>query len=110
MDKTIGDEVMQVKRVFLRLLVILLSMSALYLEALAEEVETLDEVSIVGNSELPSVNFNLAWRLPSVQNREEQSLPKDLPGILDSIEPTRLQKQIHFSRFLEVDIPRFQAP
>jgi len=101
---------MWVHRVSSKFVVVVFSLFVLFSEIHAEEVETLDEVSIVGNSELPSVSFNLAWRLPSVEKREESSLPKDLPGILDAIEPVRLQKKIHFSRFLEVDIPRFQAP
>ena len=73
------------------------------------KVETLEEVSIVGNSELPALDFNLSWRLPSVESREDQSLPKNIVDVLGPLEPKRHQQQIHFSRFLEVDTPRYKA-
>ena len=73
------------------------------------KVETLAEVAIIGNSELPSISFDLPWRLPSVQKREEQSPPKEIPGVVMPIEPRRYKQQLHFSRFLEVDAPHFQA-
>jgi len=70
-------------------------------------VETVGEVSIIGNTELPNVTFNLPWRLPSIENREEQSPPKELPGMLAPIEPKRHQQQVYFHRFLELDVSGF---
>ncbi|KZY29521.1 MULTISPECIES: hypothetical protein [unclassified Oleiphilus] len=73
-----------------------------------KRVETLSEVSIIGSSELPNVSFDLPWKLPTIEKRDEASPPKSIPGILDSIEPVRFRQQIHFSRFLEVDSPSFK--
>jgi len=72
-------------------------------------VETLSDVSIIGNSELPSINFNLPWRLPSIEKRGEESPPKDISDVLTPLEPRRNRQRIHFSHFLEVDAPHFQA-
>jgi hypothetical protein len=71
------------------------------------KVETLSEVSIIGNTELPNVNFNMTWKLPSVEKRDDQFPPKEISGVLVPIEPKRYKQQIHFSRFLEVDAPSF---
>jgi len=73
------------------------------------EVETLTEVSIIGNAELPNKTFDLPWRLASVEKREEQSPPKKLTGMLMPLEPRRYRQQINFSRFLQVDTTHFSA-
>jgi len=72
-------------------------------------VESVGEVSIIGNTELPNVTFNLPWRLPSVEKREEQSPPREIPGMLTPIEPKRHRQQVHFSRYLEVEMPQFNT-
>lgn len=72
-------------------------------------VESVGDVSIIGNTELPNVTFNLPWRLPSIEKREEQSPPREIPGMLTPIEPKRHQQQVHFSRYLEVEMPNFNA-
>lgn len=72
-------------------------------------VKTMKEVSIIGNSELPSAEFDLPWRLPSVDKREDESPVKDVPGLIRSIEPYRYKQQIYFTKYLEVDTPRFIA-
>ncbi len=71
------------------------------------KIETVGEVSIIGNTELPNVSFNLPWQLPSVQNREEQSPPTELPGMFSPIEPRRHQQQVFFQRYLELDVSGF---
>lgn len=73
------------------------------------DVQTMKEVSIIGNTELPSTNFDLPWRLSSVDKREDQSPLKDVPGLLRSIEPLRYKQQIYFSKYLEVDSAHFNA-
>jgi len=78
-------------------------------EEARNSVETLAEVSIIGSSELPNVNFDLPWRLPSIEKRGEQSPPKELPNVLQQVEPHRHKQKIHFSRFLEVDAPHFKS-
>lgn len=71
------------------------------------KVETLSEVSIIGSSELPNVNFNTAWKLPTIEKRGEQSPPMVVNGVMEPIEPKRQRQQLHFSRFLEVDSSSF---
>ncbi len=73
----------------------------------AQAVETVGEVSIIGNTELPNVSFNLPWRLPTVENREEQSPRKELANTLEPLEPKWHQQSVHFSRFLKLEIPEF---
>lgn len=80
-----------------------------YSQAAEKKVETLDEVTIIGNTELPKVTFNEPWQLASIEKSLDKSPPKDLPGVLEPIEPHRYKQQIHFSHFLEVDIESFQA-
>lgn len=72
-------------------------------------VESVVDVSIIGSSELPSVSFNLPWRLPSVEKREEQSPSVDIPNLLDPIEPEKHKQLVHFSKYLEMDLPAFKA-
>jgi len=93
----------------LKLIIVMAFVGLANSEQAKNTVETLDEVSIIGNSELPRVNFSLLWQLPSVENRDEQSPPKKIEGVLTPLEPRRYKQQIHFSRFLEVDAPHFQA-
>lgn len=88
-------------------LILLLGMSFLS-HAIEKKVETLDEVTIIGNTELPRVNFDEPWQLASIQKSSEKSPPKDIPGVLVPIEPHRYKQQIHFSHFLEVDVESFQ--
>lgn len=77
-------------------------------QALEKKVETLDEVTIIGNTELPRVTFDQPWQLPSIEKSEERSPPKDLPGIMVPLEPHRYKQQLHFSHYLDVDIEVFQ--
>ena len=79
---------------------LLLGMSFLS-QAVEKNVETLDEVTIIGNTELPRVNFDEPWQLPSIEKSSDKSPPKDIPGVLVPIEPHRYKQQIHFSHFLE---------
>jgi len=73
------------------------------------EIQTMKEISIIGNAELPSTSFELPWRLSSVEKREDESPVKDVPGLIRSIEPFRYKQQIHFSKYLEVDTYHFNA-
>lgn len=88
--------------------ILLLGMSFLS-QALEKKVETLDEVTIIGNTELPRVTFDQPWQLPSIEKSADKSPPKDIPGVLVPIEPHRYKQQLHFSHFLEVDVESFQA-
>lgn len=72
------------------------------------KVETLSEVSIIGSSELPKVNFDLPWELPTVESRDDASPPKNISGVIEPIEPSRHRQQVHFFRFLEVESPTFK--
>ncbi|MDX1452690.1 MAG: hypothetical protein R3183_09045 [Oleiphilaceae bacterium] len=72
-----------------------------------QAVETVGEVSIIGNTELPNVTFNLPWRLPTIENRAEQSPPTELPNMLQSIEPVRHKQRVYFSRFLQLEVSEF---
>lgn len=74
-----------------------------------ESAKSVVDVSIIGNSELPKVSFNLPWRLPSVEKREDQSPSVDIQNMLDPIEPVRHKQLVHFSRYLEVDLPSFRT-
>lgn len=97
------------KHYSLLLICLLFIHSALaYAEGLTD-IQTMKEVSIIGNNELPSTEFDLPWRLPSVNKREDQSPLKDVPGLLRPIEPSRYQQQIYFSKYLEIDTTHFNA-
>ncbi len=80
-----------------------------YSHAAEKKVETLDEVTIIGNTELPKVTFDEPWQLASIEKGADKSPPKDIPGVLVPIEPHRYRQQIHFSHFLEVNVESFQA-
>lgn len=67
------------------------------------------DVSIIGNSELPRLNFNLPWRLPTVENRTEQSPSIEIRYIYAPIEPEKHRQLVHFERYLEVDLPSFRT-
>lgn len=73
----------------------------------ADSERQIEEVSIIGNTELPKVSFNLPWRLPSVVKRSEAKPPSEIPGMLVPIEPTRLQKHIFFNQHLELAMPDY---
>ena len=88
--------------------ILLLGMSFLS-QAIEKKVETLDEVIIIGNTELPRVTFNQPWQLPSIEKSADKTPPKDIPGVLVPIEPHRYKQQLHFSHFLEVDVESFQS-
>ena len=80
--------------------ILLLGMSFLS-QAIEKKVETLDEVTIIGNTELPRVVFDQPWQLPSIEKSTDKSPPKDIPGVL--------VQQLHFNHFLEVDVEPFQS-
>ena len=88
-------------------LVLLLGMS-FFSQAKEKNVETLSEVTIIGNSELPRVSFDQPWQLPSIESTSDKSPPKDIPGVLKVIEPRRYKEQLHFSQFLDVDVESFK--
>lgn len=88
---------------------ILLSVMSFFSQAAEKNVETLGEVTIIGNTELPRVSFDQPWQLPSIEKSIDKSPPKDIPGVLVPIEPHRYREQIHFSQFLEVDVEPFRA-
>tara|TARA_R110001592_G_scaffold138511_4_gene357640 strand:- start:21285 stop:21611 length:327 start_codon:yes stop_codon:yes gene_type:complete len=88
--------------------ILLLGMSFLS-QAIEKKVETLDEVTIIGNTELPRVVFDQPWQLPSIEKSTDKSPPKDIPGVLVPIEPHRYKQQLHFNHFLEVDVEPFQS-
>ena len=90
------------------LLILLLGMSFLS-QAIEKNIETLDEVTIIGNTELPRVTFDQPWQLPSIERSSDKSPPKDIPGVLMPIEPHRYKEQIHFSQFLDVDVESFKS-
>lgn len=71
----------------------------------SSDTKSLDEVSIIGNTELPNVSFNLPWKLPSIAKRAEQKPVKELKGMLEPIEPRRHQQQVFFSQYLELELP-----
>jgi len=96
-------------KLWLLSLCILCSGMSFYSHAAEKKVETLDEVTIIGNTELPRVTFDEPWQLASIEKSMDKSPPKDLPGVLEPIEPHRYKQQIHFSHFLEVDVESFQA-
>lgn len=75
----------------------------------AKKVDTMKEVSIIGNDELPNTQFDLPWRLPSIDKRADESPEKNVPGLLRPIEPYRYKEQIHFTKYLEVDSSHFNA-
>lgn len=102
----IFDRLYSISKVFIFFL--LLGMSFLS-QAIEKEVETLDEVTIIGNTELPRVTFDQPWQLPSIEKSADKSPPKDIPGVLVPIEPHRYKQQLHFSHFLEVDVESFQS-
>tara|TARA_B100001063_G_C16620266_1_gene480370 strand:- start:463 stop:789 length:327 start_codon:yes stop_codon:yes gene_type:complete len=77
-------------------------------QAIEKKVETLDEVTIIGNTELPRVNFDQPWQLPSIEKSADKSPPTDIPGVLVPIEPYRYKQQLHFSQFLDVDVESFK--
>jgi len=97
------------KHNFLLLTLVLFVNSGFAYSEDSADVQTMKEVSIIGNAELPSTSFDLPWRLPSVDKREDQSPLKKVPGLLVPIEPFRYKQQIHFSRYLEVDTSHFTA-
>jgi len=94
---------------------LLLAMPFYSVESLAQstnsknKVETLSDVNIIGNTELPNVTIDIPWQLPTIEKRDEQSPPKQIPGVLAPLEPHRHRQQIHFSRFLEIDVQTFKA-
>lgn len=73
------------------------------------QADTVGEISIVGSTELPNVSFPLPWRLPSVEKREEGSPPREISGTLGHLEPKRHRQQVHFDRYLEVEMPSYQV-
>ena len=87
--------------------------SAMPVSVLAEEskkaVETIGEVSIIGNTELPTVTFNLPWSLPSVEKRSDQSPTNKLPNMLTPIEPVRHKQMVHFLHYYQIEMPHFKA-
>ena len=92
--------------------VIALALLMLSFSAFCEQknkIETINEVSIIGNTELPNKNFDLEWRLPSVEKRENQSPPKFIKGMLLPVEPHRYRQQIHFSHYLNLGSSNFSA-
>ncbi len=102
-------QICSTKKVLLTVILLLVSPFGLSNEKQSDnKVETLSEVSIIGSSELPNVSFDLPWKLPTVEKRDEASPPKNISGTLEAIEPVRHWQQIHFSRFLEVDSPSFK--
>jgi hypothetical protein len=89
-------------------IVVIILFATLAQNAVSVEDETVTEVSIIGNTELPNKNFNLPWRLPSIEKREEQSPPTMLPDMLSPLEPKRYRQQLHFSDYLQVDTINFR--
>lgn len=65
--------------------------------------KSIDAVSIIGNTELPNVTFELPWKLPSITKREEQKPKSDLEGMLEMIEPERHRQQVFFNQHLKLD-------
>lgn len=66
----------------------------------------LDEVSIIGNRELPQVEFVVPWGLPSVPERADQKPLAKLENMLAPLEPVVHRKRIFFSQHLEVQSPK----
>jgi len=97
------------KHYFVLIVIVLLSLPGLTFSDEGANIQTMNEVSIIGNTELPSTSFDLPWRLPSVDKREEQSPLKDVPGLLRPIEPFRYKQQVYFSKYLEIDTSHFNA-
>ena len=82
------------------ILIMMLSCAELVLSKGKNSVETISEIAIIGNTELPNKVFELPWRLPSVDKRENESPTTKLKGFLSPIEPFRYRQQLHFSRYL----------
>ena len=91
------------------LLSVLLVYSGLAISESSADIQTMKEISIIGNAELPSTSFDMPWRLPSVDSREAESPVKEVPGVLIPIEPFRYKQQIYFSKYLEVDTSQFRV-
>ena len=74
-----------------------------------KSVESVVDVSIIGSTELPRVEFDLPWRLPSIQKREDQKPNTEIPWLLEPLDPERHRKLVYFKRYLELDLPEFKA-
>ena len=73
----------------------------------ASKAERSEDISIIGNTELPKVNFNLPWKLPSIVKRSEAKPVTELSGMLVPIEPEWHDKQVFFSQYLELELPSY---
>jgi hypothetical protein len=75
----------------------------------AKRADTVGEISIVGSTELPNVTFSLPWQLPSVESRDGQKPPREIAGMFAPLDPKWHRQQIHFNRYLDVDLPSYQV-
>jgi len=92
------------------LLCVLLSIDVCYAEGqnkVHKASKTLAEISIIGNTELPNVSFDLPWKLPSIAKRAEEKPIDALTGMLEPIEPERHRQQVFFDQHLKLDMPKF---
>ena len=95
---------------------VLMSFMAMHAQVFAEPSKAkpgsslvLDEVSIIGNTELPNVGFELPWKLPTVQKREDSQPLPELDGMLVPIDPIRHRKDVIFSQSLELEVPNYKV-
>ena len=91
------------------LVLMLLAFAFAQAEEAKKPVETIGEVSIIGNTELPTETFNLPWSLPSVEKRSDQSPTNKLPNMLKPIEPVRHKQMVHFLHYYQIEMPHFKA-
>lgn len=98
---------MKVNVVFMCSLLLLAGWSHAQDRSAKQKGNKVSEVSIIGNTELPNVSFDLPWKLPSVTRREEQKPTARLEGMLDPIEPETHRKKLFFSQHLKLDVPKY---
>jgi len=71
------------------------------------KTKTMSEISIIGNTELPNISFDLPWKLPTIAKRAEEKPINALEGMLAPIEPERHRQQVFFNQYLKLDMPTF---
>lgn len=85
----------------------LLSLDTHAQDRAAKQSKKLEEISIYGNTELPTLEFNLPWKLPTIAKRSEEKPVTELEGMLEPIEPKRHRQRVFFNQYLELELPNY---